>query len=211
MNVFRRLSATLISHFDETVRGMQNHDAVVAVSLGDLRRAVAEARVRHQRLRAECDAGAERQRALQAEAGTWRERARDAGDEATGLACLRRARSADNQLRALDDILGRQRAAEAKLAQAVERLELRHQQLAAQRHILRGREVAARTPAAAPRNDGDPEGLQETLERWEVDITEAELAGGQLPDALAEGFEAQAEQAELRAELAALRNHSREG
>lgn len=214
MNLFRRLSATVVSRIDEAVRGIENHDAVVGASLEDLRRALAEARVRHQRTRSAIEQQAHDREARRAEAEQWRERAaRGDCDEATALECLKRARAADRRVTEIDAALERQRAAAEKLQRAVERLERRHRELEGQRRTLRGREAAARAADIGERMEaaGD-DSLQETLDRWEIDVATHELADSCTDgDELAERFEAAETDADLRAELAELRGRGTEG
>lgn len=214
MQMVKRLSATVVARLDRAIRGMENHDAVVGVSLADLQRAIAEARVRLQRVRAECGRQAQRRAELSERAQKWRDRARaSAEDEATALECLRRARDCDQQAEDLADSEGCQRQAEQRLATAVERLEERHQALRAQREGLRSRQAAAEAGAVATRSEaGEDEQLAAILEDWEIEVTEAELAasGPATGDDLAERFDVAEERESLRAELASLRSETGE-
>ena len=53
MSVFKRLSATLFSHVDRAVSEIENHDAIIEAAIRDQQRALAKAKVRLNRLRAE--------------------------------------------------------------------------------------------------------------------------------------------------------------
>jgi phage shock protein A len=212
MNPIKRLTATVTGQFDQAIRRIENHDAVVGVSLDDLRQELAHARVRHQRVRAERERREQRRHGQQQAASQWRDRARRADDEGTGLECLKRAKACDREAEALASGIDEQRRAEEKLARAIEQLEQRHRDLEAQRQTLRGREAAARANAVAQRSGtNDDQAIDETLERWQVDVTAAELKGDTGGDRLAEEFAAAETDAELRAELAALRDNAREG
>ncbi|MDN5871995.1 MAG: PspA/IM30 family protein [Nitrococcus sp.] len=213
MNLLQRISTTVVARIDGAVRGIENHDAIVSASLAELRHAIAQARVRLQRIEAYRDQRRQRCEILRNQATKWRDRATQADDEAMGIECLRRAHAREAEIAALDHTDEQQRAVERRMAQALERLEQRYRELQSQRHTLRGREAIARASASADRTAGDAgDVLEETLERWAIAITEDELAadamGGR--DELAERFERAEQEAELRAELAALRAQSKE-
>ena len=46
MSIFKRLSATLVTSIDRVVGEIENHDAVIQASINDIRKKVAEAKVR---------------------------------------------------------------------------------------------------------------------------------------------------------------------
>lgn len=212
MNVLQRLSNTVVARIDVAVRGIENHDAIVGASLAELRRAIAQARVRAQRIEADRNQRHQRRETLRNEVAKWRERAAGSDDEAMGIACLRRAHVRTAEIAALDRIDAQQRGIEQRMTRKLERLEQRYRELQAQRQTLRGREAIARASATAERTTGDVgDVLEETLERWAITITEDELAADIRNDGdeLAERFDRAEEEAELRAELAALRTSLR--
>lgn len=212
MKLLQRISATVVARIDGAVRGIENHDAIVGASLAELRHAIAQARVRVQRIETRREQRYQRREALRNEATQWRERAARADDEATGIECLRRARGRDAEMAALDRTDAQQCGVEQRMTQALERLEQRYRELQTQRQTLRGREAVARASATAGRMVGDPSDvLEETFERWAIAINEDELAADALGerDELAEHFGHAEQEAELRAELAELKTNAR--
>lgn len=213
MNLLQRISTTVVSRIDGAVRGIENHDAILGASLAELRHAIAQARVRAQRIEAYRDQQHQRRETLHNEAAKWRNRAAQADDEATGIACLRRAHAREAEIAEIDRTAEQQRGVEQRMTQALQRLEQRYRKLQAQRQTLRGREAVARAGVTAARTVGDDSDvLDETLERWAIAITEDELVADALDDRdeLAERFDSAEQEAELRAELAALKTQSRE-
>lgn len=211
MQRVKRLTASLMARFDEVVRSIENHDAVVAASLEDLRRSLAQARVRHARIRAERDRLGRRIEELRTDAQTWRERARSsADDEETALECLRRSRRCRDRADRLAEAYDKQVDAERRLERELERLNERYDGLNAKRHTMRGREAAAETARVAGSLEPDEGGaeVEDMLERWEVDITATELAA-RAPvdtDPLEQRFEEQETTESLRAELEELKS-----
>ena len=94
MSLFKRLSATLVSRIDQVVGEIENHDAVIQAALHDVRRKVAEARVRLTQVQRESERLQERIDEQQQHAEHWRERARE-----TAGSDEHRARSAGAFLR----------------------------------------------------------------------------------------------------------------
>lgn len=209
MKRFKRIAASLTARVDEVVRGIENHDAVVAASLQDLRRTLARARVRHNRVRAQREHQGRRVDELHAESDTWRERARaSADDEDTALQCLRRDRHCQARAEQLAATHARLLDAERRLEIQLERLGERYESLHARRHSMRGRQAAAEAArASASAEWGDDTDLEEILDRWDIEITETELDAGAQPDEdpLARGFDEAETLSSLRAELEELK------
>lgn len=212
MNLLQRISTTVVARIDGAVRSIENHDAIVGASLAELRHAIAQARVRVQRVEACQEQRRQRRETLRNETAKWRQRAAEADNETTGIECLRRAHARAAEIAALDHTEAQQRDVEQRMAQVLERLEQRYRELQLQRQTLRGREAVARASATAGRMvGGDSDVLAETLERWTIAINEDELAAEVLSDrdALAERFDRAEQEAGLRAELATLRTKAR--
>lgn len=209
MKRFRHLTTSVMARVDSVVRGIENHDAVVAASLEDLRRSLAQARVRQARVRAERERQGQRVESLREEAKTWRERARvKADDEATALECLRRSRHCLRRADELATARDNQLQVERRLGGELERLSRRYEDLKAKRHSLRGRQAAAEAARAADAVDAaDDTVLEDTLERWDIDITESELSAGEVAgeDSLSQRLDEEETLASLRAELEAIK------
>lgn len=209
MRRFKRIATSIRARVDEVVRGIENHDAIVAASLHDLRRTLARARVRQNRIRAQRERLDRRVCDLRAEADTWRDRARaSAEDEDTALQCLRRGRHCQSRAEQFAASQSKLLDAERRLEIEVDRLNGRYESLHARRHSMRGRQAAAEAAQAAALSEwGDETDLEEILDRWDVEITETELDAGTQPDedSLARCFDEAETMSSLRAELEELK------
>lgn len=206
MSLIKRLTTTITSSFDSAVRRVENHDAVIDAALKDARQAAARTRVRLARVQKDGEALAARRRELAEAATRWAQRARSiAGeDEAKALACLRRRRECEAQVRGLDTALARHRELEARVADNLKNIETRIAEVTQQRNVMRSRQSAA----DAMRILADVEGvtcgqIEDTFDRWEVNLGETEIfLGAHAPaDTLDSEFAQEEDDAALRAEL----------
>ncbi|MGR8918698.1 MAG: PspA/IM30 family protein [Gammaproteobacteria bacterium] len=206
MQIFTRISTSLSAAIERAVGAMENHDAVVEASTREVRRAAGEARARLKRVRNEAHRMEQKIETLTEAQATWARRAvGDGVDEATALECLRRRRDAERQVASLQSALAQQQEIDERLGANIERLEQRLGELQRQRSVMRSREAAAEALRAteAASATGVFTDVDDTLERWEARIAEAEM-GLDLSDpadALERRFLAEEERASLRAEL----------
>ena len=210
MQTVRLWTAALVSRIDGMVSRIENHEALAASAIRDVRRAAARAGVQLRRVRADGDRlRAQLEETREAEA-SWRERARRKADEDEAMAveCLRRARESARRLRALERRLAEHERIERDLGADVTRIQERLTRLEEHRHVLAARE--SRAVALAGVHEGEdalsPD-VDDLFDRWEIRISERELVGGR--DDSADSFEdtlsREEEEADLRAELDALR------
>lgn len=208
MSLLRRITTTLSTQVDRLVTELQNHDAVVEAGIRDTRKAYARAKVRHARMAEEGERMRRKLEALQNEAKAWRERAVTCADEERALECLRRSKLAAAQAQSLEQTLARHRETAQRLKREIQAVRERIEDLQHKRHLMRSRESTAEAASGIARmEDGTTLDLEETFERWEIRVTEAELGAGTLPedDALEADFVAEEERAGLKAELEALK------
>lgn len=216
MSLFTRLTATFSSGLDRLVGEIENHDAVVAAAIRDNRHAYGRARVRLGRMQDEGQRLRRRLGRLRREAASWRRRALAADDEAGAVECLRRAHALTTESDTLADTLTRHDELAQQLEREITAVRRRIEALQQRRTELRSREATA---DAAGRiralESGTRMDLDETFERWEVRVTEAEVeseldpaAGYERPSS-PDHFEAEIiaaeEYAALKAELDAMR------
>ncbi len=209
MSVFKRLSTSLVARVDQMVSQIENHDAVIEAAIRNARQAAARAKVRLARVRN--DGGRLRRKiaALQSEEVKWTERARaSAGtDEETALECLRRRRQCQAQTAQLTEALERHEEMEQRLERDVRSAEERIGEMSQQRNLMRTRQAAAEALTSVSGVDEAAAGdIAETLERWEIQVTEAEIEAGaaEMGDALERDFVEAEDREALRAELQAL-------
>lgn len=181
MSIFKRLSATVFSGVDRVVSEIENHDAIVEVSVRDHQRALAKAKVRFNRLRADGQRLAKRLEELQQAEAQWGRRAADQAerDQQTALQCLQKRRDCRRQIEGVEKALAEHRGAETRLAGELQTMEERINRVSQQRNLLRTRQSTAdamRTFKAI--EDGSHIDIDDTFEKWEVKVMEAEIASG---------------------------------
>lgn len=209
MSYVKRWVAGMFSRVDGYIARIENHEALVDEALRELRQATARARVRVQRVQAD---GERLRRSLAGqrdEVGRWRERARRSAEESRAIECLRRGRRAAAAAAELERRLEVHDGTQRKLAADVHRLEERLGRLQEQRNLMRTREARAEAMGAlecgAVQLGAD---LDAVFDRWESRVVEAEYAGGvglEGDDRFESEYAGEEEEAELRAELEALR------
>ncbi len=211
MSLIKRFSATLFSHVDEAVSRMENHDAVIEASLRDTRRAAAQAKARLARARGDGERLRAKLASLRDAEHIWVQRARSAADsdEETALECLRRRRGCKRHVVELESTLERHAEVERRLGADIGKLEARLGDIAQQRNLMRTRQSAAEAMRNINALDAVAgSDLEDSFERWETQITEAELAAGRpdLADPLEREFLDAEEREALRIELTHLRS-----
>lgn len=210
MMLFKRISTTFMSRLDQVVGELENHDAVIQAALGDMRKKVAEARVRLSHVNREAerlDKDAEEHRH---NAERWRRRALETADsdEHKALECLRRARQCDQQAaRARNAQVQYEQSAE-KLGRDIETSEQRLDAIKQKLALMRARQSAGSALSATSEIQSDAvRSLDDTLERWEIQLGELEMSlePCQESDSLEREFISREQEADLRGELAQLR------
>ena len=209
MQRIRLWTASLVSRVDGMVARIENHEALAASAIRDVRQAAARATVQLRRvrsdgarLRAEVAARHQAQR-------TWQERAtRTArGDREKAIECLRRSKRAAREASELERRLVEHDRVEQQLARDVTAVEERLSRLEEQRNLLATRQSRAEALGTV-REAQAPGGVEvdEVFGRWETRVAEREFEGGCLArgDDLAQCFDEAEEGEELAAELDAL-------
>ena len=208
MSLFRRITATLSTRVDRLVGELENHDAVVEAGIAETRQAYAKAKVRHSRMSQEGERLRRKLDALRKDTATWRERALACDDEETALACLSRSKRAAAQADSLEQTLAQHKDLETRLLREIEAVRQHIEDLEHKRQLMRSREATAEaTTRIRHIDDRATLDLDDTFERWEIKVTEAEVSTGTMAtqDPLETQFAAGEERAALKAELAALK------
>ena len=210
MSIIKRLSATLVSGIDKVVGEIENHEAVVYASLDEMRKKLAEAKVRLGQIHRE-QAGLGRKIAEhQQKQHLWRRRAVECatgGDEVKALECMRRAGDCQRQVDRLEQARIRYREASEKLQRDIDGGEQRLAELKQKYILMRARQsTAAALDAAGDSDDDITRLLDGTFERWEITLCQAEtvLADHDDVDEIERVFLDQEQQHALRSELASL-------
>ncbi|MBK5968472.1 MULTISPECIES: PspA/IM30 family protein [Thiorhodovibrio] len=222
MSLIKRFTVAVSTRLDRLVGDLENHDAVVEVGIRESRRLYAQAKVRYQRLQRDGEALRRQLEERRTDERNWRERALSCEPNAAGeekaLQCLKRARQAAREAASLEQAWQQHQSVERRLAADIDALRERVAQLAHRRSLMRSREATADAAVRVREAECDPQlDLDETFERWEIRLTEAEMAADQSAqlnavglhavgsDPFEEEFLVAEERAALHAELTALR------
>ena len=209
MSILKRLSATVAARVDQVVGEIENHDAVAQATIKDMRRKVAEAKVRLVQLRRDAER-IEKQKCDQEEnAERWRKRAVEvaATDENKALECVNRRRHCQSQIELLTQSQVRYQQGMDKLTQDINIAEQRLAEVQQRASLMRARQSTSSALNATSGSNVDvAQMLEDTFDRWEVNITQAELAVDNSPlvDPVEHEFIKTEEKEALREELASM-------
>ena len=209
MQRIRLWTASLVSRVDGMVTRIENHEALAASAIREVRQGAARATVQLRRVRAD-GARLRDELAARCEAEqSWRERAARSGteDREKAIECLRRSKRAAREAAELERRLAEHERIEKQLAQDVAAVEDRLSRLQEQRNVLVTRQSRAEALSSV-RDAQAPCGVDvdEVFGRWETRVAEREYEGDCLPrgDDLEDTFTREEESDELGAELDAL-------
>ena len=209
MSIFKRLSATLVSRIDRVVGEIENHDAVVQATLNDMRKKVAEAKVRLKQVHREKERLENQILEQQENTKRWRKRAIDCAktDEAKALECVSRARRCEQQMARLQQSLAQYQQAAEKLAHDIQTSEQRLSEVKQKATLMRARQSTSSALQSTGESKVDnTQLLDDTFDRWEINISEAEMAidSHDAVDLMEHEFIVSEQEDELRHELATL-------
>jgi len=209
MSIFKRLSATLVSRIDQVVGEIENHDAVVQATLTDMRKKVAEAKVRLQQVQREKSRLEQQISEQQANSQRWRQRAVASAkqDENKALECVSRARYCEQNASRLQQAMAHYHQAADKLSHDIHIAEQRLAEVKQKATLMRARQSS--NNALLSTSDSMPDTTQfldDTFDRWEINITQTEMSidTGEPVDGIEHEFLHAEQQQVLREELAAL-------
>lgn len=212
MNGFRRWTIGVCAKFDELLGQVENHEALAAQALRDMRASLARANSQLARVEQGCKTLEAEVRAAEEAALRWRTRAKTEGDDERALECLRRARAALTERDKLAERLDEQQRMRDQVRRTIQGLERKFVDLTGKQRLLTTRQAAAQASEAIQSESGAAGDVEDVFSRWELKLTEREFvprgAGyydQDHADGLSEAYEKDEERAELAAELADLR------
>jgi len=213
MSIFKRLSSTVTASIDQVVGEIENHDAVIEATIADLKKKIAEANVRHDRVRREANALKKQIEQSTKDASRWRERAMECAkdDEHKAIACVQRARQCEAQAEQLKDSHEQYQQTTDKLSRDIQTAENRAREMKQKHSLMRARQSS--TAAIASTQDSKIDvvtELDDTFDRWEMKLRKTEIMHDNVDnnsyDSLEQAFIEQEEADDLRDELNALLN-----
>lgn len=209
MSLFKRLSATLFSRIDQVVGEIENHDAVVQATLSDMRKKLAEAKVRLQHVHREQKRLQQQINEQQENAQRWRKRAVDSAkqDETKALECVSRHHHCQQNIERLTHALAQYQQTADKLASDIRNAEQRLSDVKQKLTLMRARQsTSSALQATSDTNQDTTQLLDDTFDRWEINISQAEMAVDvhDPVDLMEQEFINSEQEEELRHELATL-------
>ena len=214
MKRFLRWKTTVASSFEHVLYHLENHDAVIATAIREVREAAAGAQVKLNRLRRDGERLRSRIGELHQAAATWAERAVQVhtSDPAKAMECVRRRQQTRSEAQHLETELKAHQEIERQLQRDLAAMENRIAELGRRRNAFSAREYRAKAvhavEACNPTAVGDS--IDEVFDRWEVKLASTEPMLSTPVDSLEAEFAAEEDRATLEAELAELlRNSSR--
>lgn len=206
MQRIRLWTTQLVSRVDGMLTRIENHEALAASAIRDVRLAAARATVQLRRVRADGARLRDELAARRQAEETWRQRAARtaAADREQAIECLRRSKRAAREAAELERRVAEHERVEQQLAGDVAVVEERLSRLEDQRNVLATRQSRAQALSCV-QDAQSPCGLDvdEVFGRWETQVAEREYAGACLPrsDELDARFSEEEECAGLGAEL----------
>lgn len=209
MSLFKRLSATLVSRIDQVVGEIENHDAVVQAALADMRKKVAEAKVRLGQVQREQERLSQQLAEQMDKAQRWRERAVASAstDEAKALECVSRSRHCEQQGERTRQSLAQYEQAADKLSHDIQTSEQRLGEIKQKQTLMRARQSTSSALNVTAESQYDlAQVLDDSFDRWEINISQMEMAvdGHDPVDLVEKAFVTQEKDEDLRNELADL-------
>lgn len=178
MKLFTRISATLSATAENAVNRFENHDAIAQSALVEARRAIARARIRHQRMTRQLGdlrktlADAENQEQL------WTTRAQKFADsdQTRALQCLEHRMQCRANIEQHMQTLNKHEAHEQQMAKRLKDMQDRLHSMETQHNEMRSRESLAKATKVLDRIDHDGhDGVNAVFERWELAISDDEI------------------------------------
>lgn len=212
MNSFRRWTIGVCAKFDDLLGQVENHEALAAQALRDMRSSLARASAQLARVERDCRALENEVNAAREDAERWRTRAQKEGSDERAMECLRRSRRAMSESHKLAQRLEDQRRMRDQVRRTIQGLEQKFLDLSGQQRLLSTRQAAARASEAIDAETGAAGDVEDVFSRWELRLSEKEFTprgyvccDDALDDELGQEYEKEEERAALEAELAALR------
>lgn len=213
MRYLKRWTTGVMSRIDTFVGQVENHEALVNEALKDLQQATARAQVQLKRVREDGERLRRQLTEQREQAERWRDRAKaSVEDDGRAVECLRRAKAARGSVEELERRIEEHGRTEQHLVGDVRSLDVRLAKLKEQRNLMRTRQSRAEALGVVQGSVVHlTSDIDDMFDRWEIRVTEAESVGDvglHGEDSFECEYTSQEEQAELHAELEALRREN---
>lgn len=209
MSMIKRISTTLFSRLDHVVGEIENHDALIKVTIAEQKKKLAAAKVQLSKIHTS-EKRVKEQLAQNAIAiRKWEQRAIAEAEthEEKALQCLQRKKQIQQQEYQLKEMLVEYKQTAQKIAADIERCEQEVQSMIQKHELMRARQSSVDAMAViSEAGSSHLDDLQNSFDRWEVKISQGEMFSTQLDnvDLLEQEYIAQENDMELKQELALL-------
>lgn len=207
MNPLRRIAATLNLSIESFLDQVENHEAVAACAIREIKRAAGKARIQYHRVKQDLDRVTKRLDEAEEEKRRWADRARTChklGDEGRAMECVRRLRSVEREITQLTEEKKQNEKLVASLTTDLRRIEEKVEALKRKRNTLASRQANADALKVMDACEaGSAQEIDEIFERWEARIAGAEAVGhfAAGADSFESEFTKEEDDAETRAKL----------
>lgn len=212
MNSFRRWTIGVCAKFDDLLGQVENHEAIAAQALSDMRTSLARARAQLGRVERDCRVLLDEVETAHKTSTRWKERAKKESEDARALECLKRSRLASEDAHKLEQRLQEQKRMAEQVRKTIIGLEQKFVELRGKQRLLSTRQAAAQASEALHAESGAAGEVEDVFSRWEIRLSEQEFVPGApgmygepLEDSFGEGYGKEEERASLEAELSLLR------
>ena len=179
MSLIKRISTTFTASIGNVVTRVENHDAIIDASLKECRQAAARAKVQLKRVQKDTAQLTDKQQRTRKDIELWQQRAIEAAtkDEAKALQCLKRKQQLESVIDQLAASRAQQQDAERSISENLKQIEHRITQVSQQRNAFKSRQAASEATKVLAQFDSDRTPcIEDTFERWESKLMEAELS-----------------------------------
>ncbi len=209
MNIFKRFTTSVTATLDNTVRQIENHDAIIEATIKQTRQAAAKTKARINTLRQQQHTYETQLKAAQEQTKLWEQRATKlaSNDQAKALQCIARRNQCQNDIERLSGLIEQQQNLIIDVTRNLDKLQQQRDEMTQKHNLMRSRQAVADVNRAVGKVSQD-ESVNDTFERWESMVMEHEMAVSDVcaSDPLDDEFSQQETQAELLIQLTELTN-----
>ena len=222
MQLFKRISSTVLASVDKMISEIENHDAIIESMLKELKVARAQCGVRLNRvakdglkMQSEYDKLIDQEQQWTARAATLSQE-NDQASQQKALACLERRRKVREQASRLEHRLEEHQKIKQQLQDQLKNIDDRFAEINNKKHLLQSQQsVAEANRVVAAVTSFGASNIDAALDRWEISIAKmdtntqfGDIADEVNDDYLAAEFAESEAQQELMAELEALKQEN---
>ncbi len=207
MKMLKRWVSCVTANFDWVLTQVENHEALVDSAIREMQAAGGKARVQLARVRRDGESMRQRLEQNRELEKSWTERAIRIGatEQEKALECLRRKKTVQLEIAALEKQVAEHGRLEVQLAADLKHLSTRIDELKRKKNTMSARQYRAEAMRVGQTEDmALISELGDIFERWENRVAEAETINIEPEDSLDAELKSDEQQVELESELAAL-------